>query len=266
MNCNKTEKHSLNTFGEIYTSIEEAKEEIWKRWGNQRLKEKIVEFLGDVPPVFNNEPGAVLGRHIVSPNNELSCFLEHSVRINLKPVCIEYLNDKFSSVNRDKVALAKMAFISSTDKRGNVIFKYSKVIDFSNCEGIQFDSCKTIWGEKLIDFHHRILSNIHPDIEYFDGSSLYSSNGGIASGKYRKILALFICYGVLFENFVTNADEQRFAEEVVYPAFKEVEQLFGLKPLVVPLLPPHNASDKYWFCYSEDVEKEVLRCLDGCKR
>jgi hypothetical protein len=77
---------------------------------------------------------------------------------------------------------------------------------------------------------------------------------------------LFICHGVLFENFVTNVEEQRFAEEVVYPAFKEVEQLFGLKPLIVPLLPPHNASDKYWFCYSEEVEKEVLRCLANCKR
>ena len=37
---------------EIYTSLEEAKEEVWKRWEDQKLKEKVVEFMGDIPPVL----------------------------------------------------------------------------------------------------------------------------------------------------------------------------------------------------------------------
>ncbi|MBI4686204.1 MAG: hypothetical protein HY756_00180 [Nitrospirae bacterium] len=125
---------------------------------------------------------------------------------------------------------------------------------------------RTTWDESLVDFHHRMLSIVAPQIELFDGSYWVKSNGGKAENYYVNLLTPFICHGILFENFVTNAEEQRFAEEVVYPAFKEVEQLFGLKPLILPLLPPHNASDKHWFCYSEKVEKEVLRCLDSWKR
>jgi hypothetical protein len=251
---------------EIYTSLEEAKEEIWKRWENKTLREKVTEFMGDVPPAFSKSPGAVLGRHIISPNNELLYFGKQSACINLKPVCIEYLHDKFCAMNGDKLYLAKMPFLRGQDKYGEVLFQYRKITDIKKYEGEDICDVETTWGEHLIDFHHRILSNIHSDIEFFDVSSWYKSNGGSAAIYYQKFLMLFVCHGVLFENFVTNAEEQRFAEEVVYPAFKEVEQLFGLKPLIVPLLPPHNASDKYWFCYSEDVEKEVLRCLDSCKR
>jgi hypothetical protein len=251
---------------EIYTSLEEAKEEIWKRWKNQGLKEKIVEFLGDVLPVFNKEPKAVLGRHITSPNNELLYFGDQSARINLKQVCIEVLHDKFCAMNRDKLYLAKMPFLRGKDKHGEIILQYRKIADIKKYNGRGICDVETIWGENFVVFHHRILSNIYSGIEYFDGSSWYKSNGKNVEKIYLRYLSLFICHGVLFENFVTNAEEQRFAEEVVYPAFKEVEQLFGLKPLVVPLLPPHNASDKYWFCYSEEVEKEVLRCLDSCKR
>ena len=41
----------------IYTSLEEAKEEVWRRWNDKELRAKVEESLGgDVPEVFRDEP------------------------------------------------------------------------------------------------------------------------------------------------------------------------------------------------------------------
>jgi len=266
MKCNNTENDILNTFGDIYTPLEEAKEEIWKRCENQRLKEKVAEFIVDIPPPLNKEPRAVLDRHIISLNNEFSHFSNLATRINLKPVGLEYLNDKFCALNRDKLFLAKMPFLRKVNNNGNKAFQYKIIINFDRSEKDRISKLKTMWGENLTIFHHRMLSQHSPQIELYDASSWYKSNGGKAENYYVNFLSLFICNGVLFENFVTNSEEEKFAIRVVYPALMEVKRIFGVKPLIVPLLPHDKASDKYWYCYSEKVGKEVLRCLESCKR
>ena len=50
---------------ELYTSIKEAKEEIWHRWNNNALRHEVETFLGEVPPVLKKEPKAVLFRHVM---------------------------------------------------------------------------------------------------------------------------------------------------------------------------------------------------------
>lgn len=94
----------------IYTPLEEAKEEIWRRWNNQELKNEVTHYLGTVPSVFEAEPRAYLARNIVSPDNECRKFLKEAKRINLTPILGEFSDDKFVSMNRDKLGLAKMAF------------------------------------------------------------------------------------------------------------------------------------------------------------
>jgi hypothetical protein len=44
----------------MYSTLEEAKEEIWRRWNDASLREKAAEFLGEVPEALRNGPCAVI--------------------------------------------------------------------------------------------------------------------------------------------------------------------------------------------------------------
>lgn len=61
---------------DLYTSLEVAKEEVWRRWNDAALGGKIADFVGTVPSPFTIQPRAHLARSIATPNNELFRFLE----------------------------------------------------------------------------------------------------------------------------------------------------------------------------------------------
>ncbi|MEK6673092.1 MAG: hypothetical protein AABY42_06395 [Nitrospirota bacterium] len=96
-------------------------------------------------------------------------------------------------------------------------------------------------------------------------SEVNMAHGKKAKEYYKYFLSLFICHGILFENFITNEEEERFSKSVVFPAFRQVVADFGLKPLIVPLVPHSQASDIYWRCYPAALEGEVLKCLSKAK-
>lgn len=250
----------------IYTPLEEAKEEIWRRWNDTVLRKKVSEYIGEVPAVFQDEPRAVLDRNIISPNYEISHFMGIVKQVSLKPLGWEYQEDKFCSKNPDKLGLAKMPFFHKRNKKGEAIYSYRTIVDCTYADGKQFSRIKTLWGEKFTDFHHRLLTLHAQEIEFADGSKWYSSNGRCASKYYLYFLALFICYGILFENFVINeGEEERFSRAVVIPAFEQVATHFAVKPLIVQLLPSDKASDQYWRCYPDNIREEVERCLLLCQ-
>lgn len=256
----------LDFMSEIYTPLEEAKEEIWRRWNDKELQQEVLEFLGEVPEALSKEPRAFLPRHVITPNMELLHFLNLADRINLNPIGVEYLDDKFCTINIDKRGLAKLVFIDGESKNGKTLFSYVTVIDCIYYDGKKLNELKTYWKENFVDFHHRMLFMVTPNIELFDVSYWYKSNGGTAENYYEKLLSLFICYGVLFESFVTNKEEEKFTNKVVYPSFEKVEKLFGLKPLIVPLIPEDRITDIYWWCYPDCIRKEVEDSLNGHRR
>lgn len=176
----------------------------------------------------------------------------------------EYLHDKFCTINHDKLYLGKMIFLTDEKLPGTTIECCHRIIDFGETENAPIEAIKTKWGESLVDFHHRLLNIAGLSIELSDASSWYKSNGKKAAGFYDKFLSLFLCHGILFENFITN-EEERFARSVVFPAFKKVVDRFGMKPLIVPLVPHETASDIYWRCYPAELEEEILRCLSKAK-
>ncbi len=102
---------------DIYTSLEEAKEEVWKRWNNEALLKEVKAFVGDIPEPLRNEPRAWLDRYVATPDNEFFYFLELAGHVKLKPLAIESLDDKFYRKNVDKMCLAEMKFLDK--KNGN---------------------------------------------------------------------------------------------------------------------------------------------------
>jgi hypothetical protein len=61
---------------EFYTPLEQAKEEIWKRWRNENLRRKVQDFIDNIPQPFQDAPKAVLFRQVATPNFEFFHFLE----------------------------------------------------------------------------------------------------------------------------------------------------------------------------------------------
>lgn len=243
---------------EIYTPLSVAKKEIWRRWNDKELRKKVEDFLGgDVPKVFRKEPKAALARHVITPNLELSHFLELSNLINLKPIGLEYLKDTYLSCNPAKLFLGKICFFKKTQKNGEGKINHVHIIDFLNSEKKSLDEIKTVWGENLVDFHHKMLKASKADIEKFDISGWYSKNGGRARSYMKYYLALFICNGILFENYLTQKNEKKFTYDVVFPAFKEIEKVFGLKPLIIPIMPSSEKDEAYWWSYSDQFKKYI---------
>jgi len=243
---------------DIYTSLEDAKKEIWRRWNDKELRKKVEDFLGgDIPEPFRKEPRAVLFREPMTPDGELAYFLKLSKTLKLKPLGWEYLDDKFTTRNEDKVCLGKMHFSRGLDKNGNPIVYYKKIIDLPDSENKKFKEIKTLWGENFIDFHHRILNENFGKIELFDASKWLKLKGGKALKYYVNYLSIFICGGILFENFVINEDTMDFYQKIVRPALDKLFKKFGIKPLIIKLMPPgRNNNDSWWF-YSSSIEKSI---------
>jgi hypothetical protein len=252
---NKEKKFDIN---EIYTPLSAAKEEIWKRWNNKELRKKVDNFLGGyIPDVLKTEPHAFFARHVITPNNEYKYFCELAELIRLKPLGWEYLEDKFFTVNQVKLHLGKI--ISLKEACNNNQISSKKIINFRDkLEGKKISDLHTIWNENLVDFHHRLATLLNiSDIEKFDASKWYKSNGNNSLENYKYFFALFICYGVLFESFLTDETEKKFTSDVVISSFNEVKKYFGIKPLIVPLLSKKSENNVTWYCHPEKINKII---------
>jgi hypothetical protein len=253
-----------NDSSDFYTSLEDAKEEIHRRWADSSLRNKVEKVIATVPAFSSNEPKAYMWRPIATPNFEWFRFIELASLIKLRPCLAEFTNDKFVSLNSDKYVLGKMPFFDRKNKKGETMFNSKSIIDFNKYDGQCISAVQTQWGESLVGFHHRLLGFYPLRAELVEVSSWFNLNGAKAVAYYHHYLTLFICHGILFENFITNEEEERFSKSVVFPAFNQVVEHFGMKPLIVQLVPHEVASDIYWRCYPVDIEEEVLRCLCQC--
>ena len=109
----------------MYSTLEEAKEEIWNRWNNTSLRKKAEDFLGEVPEALYYKPCAIMLRQITTPNTEFQHFLHMAKQMQLTPVSLEYPEDKFVTTNAFKLSWGKMAFYRGKNKNGEAIFHYT---------------------------------------------------------------------------------------------------------------------------------------------
>lgn len=248
----------------VYLTIEEAKEEIQKRWNDTELRSKMEQALAsDIPEMMKQAPRAVISRHIMSPNFELLNFLSSAQKLGIDVAGFEYLDDKFVTKNEDKYYLGKLIFFEGIGKKGGEKSSSIKVVDFDFVDGKKINEVKTLIGGNFVDFHHQLVGSVLSAEQRVDMSPYYARNGGQASRYYRYILTLFICHGVLFENFLLSEFYGELTRDIFLPTYRQVVKEFGMRPLIVRLVPGESEEDLHWRQYPGEYKAIASGIMQG---
>lgn len=242
----------------------DAVQELKKRQQDPMLRKKVEEYLhGDIPEYFQDGPVLYLARHIATPNFETLRFKHLMEPLGMKTVVGQDSKDFFVSSNQAKRALCKLSICRGVSQKDGILnerFENISIIDFNSADGKRFDDIMTLWGEKLIGFHARLFSKFmsgkikNPD----DAEWIDRHHRGDLFAHYKKFLALFITHGILFEDYVMeDKHEIHFVKHVLRPACRFIEQYFGYRPLIVPLVPKTFESSRFWTSYPEEVLRVI---------
>lgn len=230
----------------LYTPLEEALEAQRARFADRPLRGRVAGLTDANPPLFLlNQPTAFYVRYLTTPNFEFQRFSGIVTNQGLVPVCLEFSRDKFVANNRDKYRLCSPAFETGPQQ----VRKFS-IMNFGQSEGMRLADLNVTNGQTLPQFHGQLTRLANPDMA--DVVTDFSDWFHVACNPnaphyYLHYLALFICDGILFENFLAeDVEERRFAREVVLPSFAAAVEFFGVRPLIVPLLPRESEGDDHW--------------------
>lgn len=105
----------------------------------------------------------------------------------------------------------------------------------------------------LPDLHLALLRKALPGEQYavVEGSEWFSRFAGGARDYYLEIFLALTGGTVLFETFLTDAEEGKFYNRVVRPAFEEATRILGHEPAVMPLCRGRHAASPLWYAYPD---------------
>lgn len=243
----------------LYTPLDEALAQLRERRADEKLRAAVAEFHRPLPPVFlPTEPCAVLYRQIITPNYEFERFITTAQAAGLPPLCLEASEDLFCSRNREKIRWCRPVFeMRPNHLRGLRLPSAGGLA----AEGRKLCDLRLANGLTLPAFHRVLLRHVHPGFDrHLCENSQWVFSNAREEFRYLRHLALFICDGVLFENFTTDDEEElRFTRERVLPSFARAIELFGVKPLIVPLLPRESENDEHWFRHPGSLYVTALK-------
>jgi hypothetical protein len=235
---------------DLFTSEEEAVQELRKRIRSQFSVQKLFCLEEPIPELVFGPPQAIMARAIASSNFEFRCFVAKASRNGLTPFCLEYTKDKFCSANPDKLSLVKMCFSHGRGRNGGPKTTMRKVARIQEIDGKLISDVVTSWGESLVVFHHRLLREFTKCVTTEEMSKVFKTLGPY--GAYRLLFDLATFNSIIFENFVPTESETRFWHTVIIPAFMDATRIHGRKPLMVPLVPHEKAANPCWWWYPNE--------------
>lgn len=240
----------------IYISLDEAREELKKRWNDKELKKKIEDELGEnFWPEFQSKPRGLLWRQLLSPDNGFTFFYQCSKYIGVEPLAFEFLGDLYMSFNEEKRGLGQLRIELEDGKKATV-----NIMEIHKWYKTPLSEVTLKSGEKLVDFHHNLINYSGYDIEVKDMTEWVKKIGKPVDVYYQYLLH-FVAHGFLFEAFLAEEKEKNFFSDVVAPNLKKIEDKFSLKPLLVKQYPNNQSDDEdfYWWSYPPNVNRYVLR-------
>lgn len=248
----------MDTF-KLYTPLTVALSELKRRRNDTLLRIRIEDYFRDYPslPELKEAPRIVFSPTLLTPNLETEYFIDMVADLPYQPVIYEYISDKFVHINPQKFNLGQMTFFhKSIAGSKKEIIKSVRVVDFERYQGKPLAEVQTVFGESLIEFHHRLFrayfSNkwyeLHDFSTWFRNSSHFD-----LQHSYLRFLGLFLTDAILFGHFNTTKSEIQFTHSKVLPAFKKLKEIFGIAPLIVPLQALETENDSFWCYYSDKV-------------
>ena len=243
---------------DIYFSLDEARAELARRRQNSELCAAVEAELGaHFLPECREQPRAFLSWQLLTPNNGFDFFMQAAHYVGALPFAGEFLGDTFTHGNREKQGWGRLR---ATDGKCKLIIN---IFSFQSNDRKMISEVVTHTGESLTDFHHRLLDINGYRIDYSDMTDWYRAIGKPAE-YYYPFLLHFVVHGVWFENPVTADDrENGFANTVIIPAKKRIEERYGLRPLIVRLFPDEETQteeeDFYWWCYPPRINDYLVR-------
>ncbi len=236
-----------------FTPLCLAIKQLEERRRDAELRDRIERyFRSDIPAHFRNGPVLYLARHVATPNRETLLFLERCERHQYQAVIGQDLNDVFVSHNSLKRSLGKLPVVRGQDRSGAEIIEYVTVLDFNSSQGRQLHELQTFAGTSLVEFHVSLFNelNIRPPHLADETAWIDRHHRGRLTEHYKQHLALFLAHGVLFEYFLLSVPaERQFLRAVFAPAFEFIHDMFGVRPLVVPLVDPGTEEERNWEAY-----------------
>jgi hypothetical protein len=253
---------------DIYASLDEARTELGKRWADTALRAAVEKELGErLIPAFRKGWRCASFRQVCCPDNAFLFFCQCANYLGASPIGVEFLDDIFVTFNLDKRNYGRL----QVRKENGLGLATVDVIDFGGKnERKRLAEVAVISGEPLPTFHAGLRGLLDLGVEIVDLSQWYKEIGRAADYYYPWLLH-FVCQGALCETFCNEpgTSEAGFTEQVVLPAFRAIEQRYGLQPLIIRQYPDvmRDADYDYWLSYPPPVHARILQYAGehGCK-
>jgi len=227
----------------MYTPLNKAIKELKLRRQDESIINRTNEFLGGIlPKGFPDEPPACLLRQVASCRYEDLAFARLAESAGLTPFWPTYLDDSYISINPDKVNYIRMKI--KVSENHNHKLKAVRDMNKLDHEKPEMGKLETKYlsddGTPVLlpDLHLEMRRAVFPQYatNVFDNSAWYKSQRLKWSHYYNSIFALFVCHGVMFEDYHDGPNASslaKFTKRVVEPAFDLVCREIGLEPLMV---------------------------------
>jgi hypothetical protein len=240
----------------IYTPLEYAAQELRKRLECESAHHPLQDDA--LQNLLHSEPHAVMFRQIATPNYEAARFIKVAKDHNLRPLFIEFHQDRFLTMNPLKCALVRMRFSDGPGKTAGNPAIIRRIAKMPEADGLKLSDISTCWKQSLISFHHEMAQSVSwfSDVTILDGSAWFHSHGSHSREYYGPFLTIFH-KAVLFEDFLLTDGERSFTEQVVIPAFNAAVTILGEKPLIVRLDDSGEAERREWFDYPTSLLEHV---------
>lgn len=234
----------------FYTRLSQAFKELKSRSKDKALVDKIRKNMGSAyPDWLPDKPCLFFSRNIITPNIETLYFLDIARDSGFEVIFFEY-HDKFVSRNKSKYYLGNICTNFPEQRKKKII------VDFQKYEGKTINNVQTNTGSSLLDYHHDLSRKIIKDFDSYkiiDITKWFNDTRNV-NAYYFNYFSLFITNGILFENFLLDDEEEKvFLEKKFIPSVKKIKEVYGINPLIYPLLPFESQADNSWFFYPKEV-------------
>lgn len=254
-----------------YFTPHEAAEELRRRRSDHELMARTEAFLQhDIPDILRLQAHVCLGRNIATANREAERLVTIAGECGLPPLYLEHHQDQFVRGNLDKGIILEPRFMLPSDDTGNTLHARVKLASFRANEDKPFADIKTTWGVPIETFHHNVISARYPKLTgaWTDLSPWLARHGKHSHVYYRHYLALFVCHAILIESYNYTHEDNLFCSESVLPAYRDIFENLGVRPLLVELAPPGHVHDPFWWL--GDLEalhrtQELIPVYPGCE-